>query len=115
MDSLLHSIVLSPENGVGEHERRVARDLETLNLPAANWPAHILTPDGETVTDVLVVGAGMNGIAAAAALIFKGVRNVRILERCVCRAMKGPGSPSHAWTLCDRRRRCRVQRSASLR
>ncbi len=81
MDSLLHSIVLSPENGVVEHERRVARDLETLNLPAANWPAHILTPDGETVTDVLVVGAGMNGIAAAAALIFKGVRNVRILER----------------------------------
>ncbi len=33
------------------------------------------------MTDVVVVGAGMNGIAAAAALIFKGVRNVRILER----------------------------------
>ena len=26
-------------------------------------------------------GPGMNGIAAAAALIFKGVRNIRILER----------------------------------
>ena len=69
---------------------------------------------GNAVTDVVVVGAGMNGIAAAAALIFKGVRNVRILERA-SRAMKGRGSPSPAWTLYDRRRHCRVQPSASPR
>lgn len=81
MDSLLHSIVLSPEDRIGELEARVARDLETLNLPAANWPASVVSTDGNAVTDVVVVGAGMNGIAAAAALIFKGVRNVRILER----------------------------------
>jgi cation diffusion facilitator CzcD-associated flavoprotein CzcO len=81
VDSLLHSIVLSPEDGVGELERRVAKDLETLNLPAANWPARVFSPSGDAVTDVVVVGAGMNGIAAAAALIFKGVRNVRILDR----------------------------------
>jgi cation diffusion facilitator CzcD-associated flavoprotein CzcO len=52
-----------------------------LGLPAANWPAEVIAPDRTSVTDVLVVGAGMNGIAASAALIFKGVRNVRILER----------------------------------
>jgi cation diffusion facilitator CzcD-associated flavoprotein CzcO len=81
VDSLLHSIVLSPEDRVGDLENRVARDLETLNLPATNWPASVHAPDGNAVTDVVVVGAGMNGVAAAAALIFKGVRNVRILER----------------------------------
>lgn len=81
MDSLLHSIVLSSESGIGDLERRIARDLEILNLPAANWPAGVRTADGNAVADVVVVGAGMNGIAAAAALIFKGVRNIRILER----------------------------------
>jgi FAD-dependent urate hydroxylase len=67
--------------GLIEHERQVARDLEVLGLPAANWPARMVRPDGASVVDVLVVGAGMNGIAAAASLIFKGVRNIRILER----------------------------------
>ncbi|GEO17157.1 NAD(P)-binding domain-containing protein [Microvirga aerophila] len=64
-----------------EHERQVARDLEMLGLPAANWPAQVTGPNGASVADVLVVGAGMNGIAAAASLIFKGVRNIRMLER----------------------------------
>ncbi len=32
------------------------------------------------MTDVLVIGAGMCGIAAAAALIFKGVRNVAVVD-----------------------------------
>ena len=81
MDSLLNSIVLSPQDATGDLDRRVARDLEILNLPAANWPANVTAPDGSPVADVVVVGAGMNGIAAAASLIFKGVRNIRILER----------------------------------
>lgn len=38
-------------------------------------------PDGQPVLDVLVVGAGMNGIAATAGLIFKGVRNVALIDR----------------------------------
>ncbi|MCB8821937.1 NAD(P)-binding domain-containing protein [Microvirga rosea] len=67
--------------GLLDHEERVARDLEMLGYPAANWPAEVRSPEGEPVTDVVVVGAGMNGIAAAAALIFKGVRNVRVLDR----------------------------------
>ena len=65
---------------LADHERRVARDLECLGVPAANWPASVTGPDGHPVTDVLVVGAGMNGIAAAASLMFKGVRNLRVLD-----------------------------------
>jgi len=52
-----------------------------LNVPAANWPAAIADETGQPVLDVLVVGAGMNGIAAAGSLMFKGVRNLVVIDR----------------------------------
>lgn len=58
------------------HEAQVARDLEALNLPPKSWvPRH-----RADVLDVVVVGAGMNGIAAAGSLIFKGIRNILMLD-----------------------------------
>ncbi len=60
--------------------QRVAEDLICLGLPPANWPATVVGPDGQTLLDVLVIGAGMCGIAAAASLIFKGVRNVAVID-----------------------------------
>jgi FAD-dependent urate hydroxylase len=63
------------------HDRAVARDLALLNLPPANWPVVVKVPDGSDALDVAIVGAGMLGIAAAAALIFKGVRNIRLFDR----------------------------------
>ncbi|MGF9761838.1 NAD(P)/FAD-dependent oxidoreductase [Microvirga sp. 0TCS3.31] len=76
-----HHTIEPSDAGLLAHEEHVRRDLEMLGFPAANWPAEPTGLDGIPVTDVMVVGAGMNGIAAAAALIFKGVRNVRIFER----------------------------------
>lgn len=67
--------------GLARHERAVVRDLEMLGVPAANWPASIADANGQPVLDVLVVGAGMNGIAAAGSLLFKGVRNIAVVER----------------------------------
>ncbi len=67
--------------GLAAHERRVARDLELLNLPPRPWAASRSGPDGAPLIDVLVVGAGMCGIAAAAGLIFKGIPNVRVLDQ----------------------------------
>jgi cation diffusion facilitator CzcD-associated flavoprotein CzcO len=64
-----------------QHDQTVARDLDLLGLPAANWPAEVSGPDGKPVMDVLIVGAGMNGIAAAASLTFKGVRNIALIDR----------------------------------
>ena len=56
------------------HEDAVRRDLDMLNLPAKSWlPAR---PE----LDVLVVGAGMNGIAAAGALMMRGIRNIEVLD-----------------------------------
>ncbi len=66
---------------LAQHERAVARDLEMLGVPAANWPASISDASGRPVLDVLIVGAGMNGIAAAGDLLFKGVRNIAVIER----------------------------------
>ncbi len=68
-------------DGLAAHEAAIARDLSLLNLPAANWPASVSGPDGAPALDVLVVGAGMLGIAAAAALSFKGIRNLQVLDR----------------------------------
>jgi cation diffusion facilitator CzcD-associated flavoprotein CzcO len=59
----------------------VARDLDLLRLPPASWTATATTPDGALAYDVAVIGAGMYGIAAAAALIFKGIRNITLLDR----------------------------------
>ena len=59
----------------------VARDLAYLGLPSDNWPAVVTGTSGAPVHDVLVVGAGMNGIAATASLIFKGVRNIVLIDR----------------------------------
>lgn len=63
----------------GALEARVRRDLEFLNLPPRNWvPPR--ARQGEAVLDVVVVGAGMNGIAAAGALIHRGISNIAVLE-----------------------------------
>lgn len=69
----------SAHRGLAALEARVARDTEWLNLPPRNWVPP-LRRAGTTVLDVAVIGAGMNGIAAAGALIFKGIRNIAVLE-----------------------------------
>ena len=71
------------------HDRAVARDLALLNLPPANWPASVKAPDGSDALDVAIVGAGMLGIAAAAALTFKGMRNIRLFDRAAA-GREGP-------------------------
>jgi cation diffusion facilitator CzcD-associated flavoprotein CzcO len=65
----------SPPLGLAALEQAVRRDLEMLNLPAKDW-----VPRHPGVRDVVVVGAGMNGIAAAGALKLKGIRNIEVLE-----------------------------------
>lgn len=60
--------------GLLAHEDAVRRDLDMLNLPAREWlPQH-------AELDVLVIGAGMNGIAAAGALMMRGIRNIAVLD-----------------------------------
>lgn len=72
-----HPTDLSP---LKAHERVVARELDLLCLPAKPWLREHATPDGDPLRDVVIVGAGMNGIGAAAALIFKGITNIAVLD-----------------------------------
>jgi len=69
------------QDGLAAHEAAVARDLTLLGLPPAAWTAEPPGPDGGPMADVLVVGAGMLGIAAAAALRFKGIGRVVVVDR----------------------------------
>ena len=67
-------------SAIASHDLTVARDLALLGLPPANWPDQVVGPGGVKVADVVVVGAGMNGVAAAASLVLKGVLNIRVLD-----------------------------------
>ncbi|MFN3447470.1 MAG: FAD/NAD(P)-binding protein [Roseococcus sp.] len=70
---------IRPQTGLAALEARVARDLEMLQLPAKEWVPP-LARGGEPVLDVAIIGAGMCGIAAAGALIFRGLRNIRLFD-----------------------------------
>ncbi len=63
------------------HDAAVARDLELLGLPPKPWIPGRAGPGGAPVLDVAVIGAGMYGIAAAAALWLKGIHRVVMLDR----------------------------------
>jgi cation diffusion facilitator CzcD-associated flavoprotein CzcO len=66
---------------LARHEAQVHRDLERLRIPANSWVPAAYAPDGERLLDVVVIGAGMYGVAAAMALTFKGVGRIAVLDR----------------------------------
>lgn len=86
--------------GLADLERRLARDMEMLTLPARPWTARVAGPDGATMLDVVVVGAGMYGIAAAGALRLRGITNLVLLDRA-------PAGHEGPWTTTARMRHLR--------
>ncbi|MFS3133946.1 NAD(P)-binding domain-containing protein [Gluconacetobacter sacchari] len=67
---------------------RVRGDLAFLNLPARPWVLPVAGQERPDY-DVVIVGAGMLGLAAAAALRFRGIESVICLDR----APKGQEGP----------------------
>ena len=67
--------------GLSALEAEIRRDLADLTLPRPNWPMPRTTQDGQAIHDVIVVGAGHCGLLAGAALIFRGIHNIAILDR----------------------------------
>lgn len=66
--------------GLATLEARLRQDLEWLELPGKDWvPPRFV--GGRRVRDVVVVGAGMCGLAACAALIRLGLRNIVAFDR----------------------------------
>src|SRR5947207_13198330 len=62
--------------GLDAHEALLKRELALLNLPARPW----LTQRAG-VFDVAIVGGGVSGLCAAAALKFLGITNIIVLDR----------------------------------
>jgi cation diffusion facilitator CzcD-associated flavoprotein CzcO len=74
--------------GLARLEQRLRQDLAWLEWPAKDWvPPR--EQDGQRVRDVVVIGAGMCGLAAAAALKGLGVVNLAVLDRAAA-GQEGP-------------------------
>ena len=69
-------------------EAEIDESFSILNHPPKPFVPLIKGPDGKLMLDVLIVGGGMNGLAAAFALRRFGVLNIRQLDA------KPAGSPS---------------------
>ena len=67
-------------NGLEALEAEVARDLARLNYPPAGWVPERRGPDGQPMIDVLIIGAGMNGLGAAFALRRLGISHIRQID-----------------------------------
>ncbi len=69
-------------------EQRLADDLSLLELPAKPWipPRHY---QQHAVHDVIIIGAGMCGLTAAASLRFLGVDNLLCLDKSPA-GLEGP-------------------------
>ncbi|WBV45110.1 NAD(P)-binding domain-containing protein [Pseudoroseomonas cervicalis] len=78
--------------GLPALEARLRHDLECLELPGRPWvPPR--EAEGQRVTDVVILGAGMCGLAASAALRLLGIDNQRVLDR----APAGQEGPWVTW------------------
>jgi cation diffusion facilitator CzcD-associated flavoprotein CzcO len=73
MDELLHA-----------ERARIRRDLEMIEVPPRDW-----LPAAPGLLDVVVVGAGLSGLAIAFGLIRQGIRRLLVLDRAP-RGREGP-------------------------
>jgi len=90
---------------LGELEARVAQDMTWLNLPAKPWLPR-LEADGAVVVDVAVIGGGLCGLVALAALKRVGIHNVLAFDR----APKGREGP---WITYARMETLRTRKEAA--
>ncbi len=71
---------IGPPIGFAVLAERLRHDLELLQYPPSDWVTSRQTAGGEPVVDVVIVGAGMCGLAACFALRRAGIFNIRILD-----------------------------------
>ena len=60
---------------------RVRGDLHVLRHPETDWMPPRTGPDGDTLLDVLIVGAGQGGLAIAGLLMRERVTNILVIDR----------------------------------
>ncbi|MFT9441308.1 MAG: NAD(P)/FAD-dependent oxidoreductase [Acetobacter papayae] len=71
---------MAHDNGLTRLEERLKREMEELNLPARSWVSQT-SQANKPDYDVIVIGGGMLGLSATAALLFQGITSVICLDR----------------------------------
>jgi cation diffusion facilitator CzcD-associated flavoprotein CzcO len=70
----------SRDDALAALERRVRLDLETIEIPLRPWVPERRDADGVPLADVVIVGAGLSGLAIAFGLFRHGVSRVRVID-----------------------------------
>lgn len=85
--------------GLTALEARVRQDLAWLDLPSKDWVI-ALPHQGSDVLPVAIIGGGMAGMAASAALLQLGIK-APIFDQSP-KASKARGRPRPEWRRCAR-------------
>jgi cation diffusion facilitator CzcD-associated flavoprotein CzcO len=72
---------MSSHSTLAELERAIRDDLALFSYPDRKWVKPVFDKNGERLLDVLIVGGGQSGLAAAHGLIRSGVDNVLVLDQ----------------------------------
>lgn len=72
---------MSDGSGLTGLEQVLARDFERLNHPPKSWVPERVGPDGAPMSDIVIIGGGMCGLAAAFALRRLGIARIRHIDR----------------------------------
>ena len=60
---------------------QVIANLHTLRHPETDWMPSLIGPDGKSLLDVLVVGAGQGGLGIAGSLMRERVTNILVIDK----------------------------------
>lgn len=64
-----------------QQDKALIRDLILVNYPPKEWKVEADPSDGDVCYDVVIVGGGMAGLTAGAALYREGVFNIKIFDQ----------------------------------
>ena len=68
-------------SSLSKSEKALIRDLLLLNFPPFNWRQGVNRPKEDSTLDVVIIGAGMAGLTAGAALFKEGVYDIKIFDQ----------------------------------
>lgn len=71
----------SPFADLPKQDRALLRDLILLNYPPLDWRKGENKPDPDPTYDVVIVGAGMAGLTAGAALFKEGIFHIKLFDQ----------------------------------
>ncbi|EPX85226.1 NAD(P)-binding domain-containing protein [Salipiger mucosus] len=92
--------------GLAALEAELDHQRSLLNLPPKAWMPETRGPGGAPVLDVAILGAGLCGLVANAALAMEGISNVRLFDRAP-EGIEGP------WVTYARMRTLRTAKEAA--